>query len=269
MNLAATLAAVKLCSKRATRSPTLMSGSPMRLLPIALLLFCAQVLAEERPIRFSVTESWAMPMMRYDAQGQAAGGILFDLQSRLAQKIGRRAEMPVLPRRRVQQMLVRGQIDVRCYVNPAWLEESHHQYIWSVPFMVQRDLIVGRAKEIERPGQRDGDLIGTVLGFSYPRLEPLFASGHLHRDDARTQKLVLEKLEAGRYRFAVSNEMTLDWFNSQQPPPRRLQRLEEISADVVACLVRDEPDVPTMPLLRALVQMSNAGEFEQILDRYR
>jgi polar amino acid transport system substrate-binding protein len=33
--------------------------------------------------------------------------------------------------------------------------------------------------------------------------------------------------------------------------------------------VRDEPDVPTMALLRALVQMKQAGEFEQILARYR
>ncbi len=79
--------------------------------------------------------------------GQATGGILYDLQQRLAEKVGRRAEMLVGPRLRIQQMLVRGEIDVRCYVNPAWLNESHHQYIWSVPFMVQRDLLVGRDKQ--------------------------------------------------------------------------------------------------------------------------
>jgi polar amino acid transport system substrate-binding protein len=241
----------------------------MRLLPVILLLLSAGALAGERPIRFSVTESWAMPMMRYDESGRAAGGILFDLQTRLAQRVGRRAEMPVLPRLRVQQMLVRGEIDVRCYVNPGWLSEPYHQYIWSVPFMVQRDLLVGRVNELEQPGQRSGERVGTVLGFSYPSLEPLFASGHLHRDDARTQELVLEKLAAGRYRFAVSNQLTLDWFNSRQPAARRLQPLQEVTSELVACMVRDAPDVPTMALLRAMVRMKQDGEFDAILARYR
>ncbi|VXC47553.1 hypothetical protein PSEUDO8AS_90056 [Pseudomonas sp. 8AS] len=42
-----------------------------------------------------------------------------------------------------------------------------------------------------------------------------------------------------------------------------------MSADPVACLVRNEPDVPTMRLLRALVRMKQDGEFEAILARYR
>ncbi|MEK1907032.1 MAG: transporter substrate-binding domain-containing protein, partial [Pseudomonas sp.] len=234
----------------------------MRLLPIILLVLCTGALAEERPLRFSVTESWAMPMMQIE-NGQATGGILYDLQMRLAQKVGRRAELMVMPRKRVQQMLVRGEIDVRCYVNPAWLQESHYQYIWSVPFMVQRDVLVRRTHEQNLPANlAQGELVGTVLGFIYPALEPMFTSGHLQRDDARTQQLVLEKLEANRYRYAVSNDLVLHWFNRQQPAARKLKEMRELSADLVACIVRDEPDVPTMQLLRALVQMSNDGEFE-------
>ncbi|WP_372867508.1 hypothetical protein [Pseudomonas sp.] len=118
----------------------------MRCLSLALILLSLGSTAEERPLRFAVSESWAMPMIHIE-HGQATGGILYDLQQRLAEKVGRRAEMLVGPRLRIQQMLVRGEIDVRCYVNPAWLNESHHQYIWSVPFMVQRDLLVGRDKQ--------------------------------------------------------------------------------------------------------------------------
>ena len=253
---------VKLC--HLPRTP----GDALRLLPLALLLLCTGALATERPLRFSVIESWGMPMMRYE-QGRAAGGILYDLQIRLAQKVGRRAELMVMPRLRVQQMLVRGEIDVRCYVNPAWLQESHHQYIWSLPFMVQRDLIVARAEESALPERHNGERVGTVLGFTYPRLEPLFANGQLQRDDARTQELVLEKLEARRYRYAVSNQLTLDWYNSHQPTPRKLKPLDEVASDLVACIVRDEPDVPTQQLLRAMVQMKQDGEFDAILARYR
>lgn len=240
------------------------------LLPVLLLLLGAATAAEEqRPLRFSVTESWAMPMIRI-VDGQATGGILYDLQMRLAQKVGRRAQMLVLPRLRVQRLLVTGEIDVRCYVSPDWLGESHHQYIWSLPFMVQRDLIVARdAAPGFKPEQLRGKRLGTVLGFSYPRLEPLLASGEIHREDARTQELVLEKLEAGRYHYAISSHLSLAWFNRNQPQDKRLHTLGEISADPVACIVRDAPDVPTQALLRALVRMKEDGEFDAILARYR
>ncbi|MDA7086125.1 transporter substrate-binding domain-containing protein [Pseudomonas sp. SA3-5] len=240
----------------------------MRCLSLTLILLSLGITAEERPLRFAVSESWAMPLIHIE-HGQAIGGIIHDLQQRLAERVGRRAEMLVRPRPRIQQMLVRGEVDVRCYVNPAWLSESHHQYIWSVPFMVQRDLLVGRSHQQVQVSRMQGETIGTVLGFTYPELEPLFASGHLRRDNARTQTLALDKLKARRYDYAISNELSLQWFNRQQPAGHKLQPLLEVSADIVACIVRDEPDVPTMAVLRALVQMSQAGEFETILSRYR
>ncbi|MNC83649.1 hypothetical protein D3C75_1377260 [compost metagenome] len=67
----------------------------------------------------------------------------------------------------------------------------------------------------------------------------------------------------------MSNELSLAWFNRQRPPSRALHPVSELAADLVACVVRDEPDVPTMPLLRALVRMSQDGEFEAILAKYR
>lgn len=136
--------------------------------------------------------------------------------------------------------------------------------------MVQRDMIVARDAE---PGftleHLRGERLGTVLGFSYASLEPLLASGEIHREDARTQALVLEKLEAGRYHYAISNDLSLNWFNRHQPQEKRLHALAEIGAAPVGCVVRDAPDVPTQALLRALVRMKEDGEFDAILARYR
>jgi polar amino acid transport system substrate-binding protein len=242
--------------------------------PAALLLLLGLLLgrpatgAEERPLRFSINDSWSMPMVQIEA-GQAVGGILFDLQQALAARIGRRAEMLVLPRLRVQQALDDGDIDVRCYVSPTWLGGVSDGYIWSLPFMTQRDLLVGRQAGSIHPEQLRGERVGTVLGFSYPQLEPLFASGQLHRDDARTQEQVLLKLAAGRYDYAISNELSLHWFNRQHPSDKALQAQAEISREPVACIVRDAPDVPTTAILRAMAQMRQADEFEAILQRYR
>jgi polar amino acid transport system substrate-binding protein len=239
----------------------------MRLLFLFLLALGNAPFAEERPLRFSITESSAMPMVRIE-DGQATGGILYDLQMRLAEKVGRTAQIMVLPRLRVQQMLVRGEIDARCDVNPAWLKESTHQYIWSLPFMLHHDVLVGTDAEL--PAQPPpGETIGTVLGYVYPALAPAFADGELLRDDARTQELVLVKLAAARNRYGISNQLTLSWFNRQRPQGRKLHTLRVLSSDLVGCIIRDEADVPTHALLRALVRMSVDGEFEAILARYR
>lgn len=100
-------------------------------------------------------------------------------------KVGRRAEMLVLPRKRVQAMLVRGEIDVRCYVNPSWMTESHHQYIWSVPFMKQRDMLVARTRQNMTVEQLHDQTVGTVLGYVYPQLQAKLDNHDLRRDDAR------------------------------------------------------------------------------------
>ncbi|MGG2397800.1 substrate-binding periplasmic protein [Pseudomonas sp. SH1-B] len=240
-----------------------------RLLALLLVFSFTTFAQEQRPLRFAVTESWAMPMMQI-VDGHATSGILYDLQVRLAEKIGRRAEQLVMPRLRVQRTLIRGEIDVRCYVNPAWLQESHHQYIWSLPFMTHHDVIVSRKQEADFSLERlRGQRLGTVLGFSYPRLETLFNDASIQREDARTQEQALEKLEAGRYDYAVTNQLTLAWFNRKRAPDKHLYAVNEISTYLVSCIVRDEPDVPTQALLRALVQMKQDGEFDAILARYR
>lgn len=46
-------------------------------------------------------------------------------------------------------------------------------------------------------------------------------------------------------------------------------RVAEIGRDPLACIVRDEADVPTQALLRAMVQMKEDGELDAILARYR
>lgn len=240
----------------------------MKGLLLLLILASGPLLAAERPLRFSINDSWAMPMVQIE-RGQAIGGILVDLQRRLAAKVGREARLLVMPRLRVQQALESGDIDVRCYVSPNWVNSGHYRYIWSLPFMTQRDVLVGRTPGLVQPEAIGRQRLGTVLGFTYPRLQPLFDSHQLLREDARTQHQVLLKLEAARYNYAISNELSLHWFNRDRPAHQRLHVLGEIAADPIACIVRDAPGVPTMALLRAMVQMKQDGEFEAILARYR
>ncbi|BAU75297.1 substrate-binding periplasmic protein [Metapseudomonas furukawaii] len=242
----------------------------MRSFVLALLL-CWSALTGAAPatLKFSAVDSWTMPLADFH-DSQLKGGILNDIIQRLSQRLGLDASVQVLPRNRVELAARQGSIDVRCYVSPAWISD-HQRFLWSVPLFLHRDLIVARRGEapLPTPEALSGEQVGTVLGYSYPRLQPLIDRGAVRRDEARNQDLVLQKLLAGRYQYAISNEQALNWFNRNHPDSDQLTAVGILEETPVACLVRDDPDLPTQRILRALQQMKTSGEIEAILARYR
>ncbi|MDE3739671.1 transporter substrate-binding domain-containing protein [Pseudomonas resinovorans] len=242
----------------------------MRSLVLALLL-CWSTFgnAAPAPLRFSAVDSWAMPLAEFE-DNRLVGGIIHDVIERLVQRLDVPAQIQVLPRNRVELALSQGEIDVRCYISPKWITHSDN-FLWSVPFIHQRDLIVARrgSPRLTSPDELSGLSVGTVLGYTYPRLQHLIDRGALHRDEGRNQELVLQKLLAGRYQFAVSNELALNWFNRDLPDSDRLENVATLEEEPVSCLVRNDPALPTQRILRTLLQMKESGEIEGILARYR
>jgi len=235
----------------------------------ALLGISLSVSASEPPLRFVVADSWAMPMVQID-HGRPTQGILHDIMLNLATQVGVPAEFHVLPRTRVQSAMERGEVDVRCYAAQSWLPNQSGDYIWSIPLLFQRDLLISRQDQPPRvdPANLARQSIGTVLGYTYPTLQPLFDADRLQRDDARNQEQVLEKLLAGRYRYAVSNQWTLDWFNQRLLPAQQLHGVAVLQEQQVGCYVRNDPQVPVQRILRTLLRMKMSGEIDDIIRLY-
>lgn len=241
----------------------------MRRLLALLLLWTTCSLADPPVLRFSVAESWSMPLMRVEGE-QPVEGLLFDLMQAIAREVGARPEYHVLARLRLQQAMDDGDIDVRCYVSTQWFNDRPGNFVWSIPLFHQRDVLVGQPGDNApiRPEQLAQQAIGTVLGYTYTTLEPLFEQGRLRREDSRSQDLALQKLQIGRYRHAVSNELSLQWFNQRLPAEQRLQVLAVLEEQALGCMVRNDPALPTQGVLRALVRMKESGEIERITRRY-
>ncbi|MGE8067507.1 substrate-binding periplasmic protein [Pseudomonas sp. NPDC089569] len=241
----------------------------MRLALGALLLISLNGVAAEAPLRFVVPDSWAMPMVQID-QGRPTQGILYDVMLSLATQVGVPAEFHVLPRGRIQQAMEHGEVDIRCYVAKSWLPELSGDYLWSIPLWRQPDLLVSRpAPQLTvNAASLPRQSIGTVLGYSYPTLQPLFDADRLQRDDARNQEQVLEKLQAGRNRYAVSNQWTLDWFNQRLLPEHRLQGVAVLQEQNVGCYVRNDPRLPVQRILSTLVRMKSSGEIDDAIRLY-
>ncbi|MBV4488246.1 transporter substrate-binding domain-containing protein [Pseudomonas sp. SWRI153] len=235
----------------------------------ALLVISLSVAASEPALRFAVPDSWSMPMAQIE-RGKPTQGILHDILISLATQVGAPAQFLVVPRARVQSAMERGEIDVRCYAAQSWLPNQSGDYIWSVPLWFQRDLLVSRTESPARlnPAHLPRQAIGTVLGYSYPTLQPLFDADQLQREDARNQEQVLEKLLAGRYRYAVSNQWTLDWINQRLLPEQQLQAVAVLQEQTIGCYVRNDPKVPVQRILRTLLRMKMSGEIDEIIRLY-
>lgn len=241
----------------------------MRLAWGALLLISLDGVAAEAPLCFVVPDSWAMPMVQLE-RGRPTQGILYDVMLSLATQVGVPAQFHVLPRGRVQNAMEQGEVDIRCYAAQSWTPNQSGDYIWSIPLWTQPDLLVSRpdAKDSVNPAHLPHQSIGTVLGYSYPTLQPLFDTNRLYRDDARNQEQVLEKLYAGRNRYAVSNQWTLDWFNQRLLPQQQLQGVAFLQEQRVGCYVRNDPKVPVQRILRTLLRMKMSGEIDDIIRLY-
>lgn len=235
----------------------------------ALIAISLSATAAQPPLRIAVPDSWAMPMVQLESD-RPTQGILHDILLSLATQVGVPAQFIVLPRARVQSAMEHGDIDVRCYAAQSWLPNQSGDYIWSVPLWFQRDLLVGRQDQPApvNPAHLPRQAIGTVLGYSYPTLQPLFDADQLQREDARNQEQVLEKLLAGRYRYAVSNQWTLDWINQRLLPEQQLRGVAVLQEQNIGCYVRNAPEVPVQRILRTLLRMKMSGEIDEIIRLY-
>lgn len=242
----------------------------MRWVLSLLMLYVGQLPAHELPpLRFAIADSWTMPLVRLE-NNRPVEGIMFDLMNTLAADLQRHAEYHVMPRLRLQAAMERGSVDVRCFVMPSWTSGPSGNFSWSPPLFLQRDWLVADSREAAPTALANlpSQVIGTVLGFHYPALQAQFDSGHFERDDARNQLQVLQKLQAGRYRYAVSSQLSLDWFNRSLPAAQRFKPVALLEEQALSCYVRNDPGVPTQGILRSLEAMKKAGVIERMVKRH-
>ncbi|MFT7724752.1 MAG: hypothetical protein QM788_18295 [Roseateles sp.] len=227
----------------------------------------------DRPtLRFIVGEDWAPPYLELRG-GRPVGGLAFELMERVAQAAGARPVYLMLPPKRTQEALHAGEADLMCLMSPKWLAQPLPAGRLGPPLLVLEDVLAvapgpGRRAPLDLAAQR-GLRVGTVLGYRYQELGPLFDGGQLVRDDAGTQNAVLEKLARGRMPVAVVDRLVLAQFNRGRPPAEALRSLQVVSQTPVYCLLGGHTRLAPARLLRALHAVAEHGDLARLLQRYR
>ena len=243
----------------------------IRNLALGLLMGAgSQAFSQVEPLRFLVSSAWAMPYGDIQAD-RIHGGIVFDIGQALGESLKLPVSFLVMPRNRTDAAVMAGDVDVRCYSNPAWTKIPE-QHLWSKPLFEAPDVIVGGGpgKPITNLDQLPaGTQLGAVLGFVYPALEDRLADGRLVRDNAGDGEKNLLKLTVGRFAYAVSNSLAVDWYLRQNPTADIAKwRLPLDKGDFYCGVVKTARTDPQR-ILTAIERLKSSGRLDKILAKYR
>lgn len=206
-----------------------------------------------------------MPFAQYH-EGELTGGIMKDIGEELARRLGYKARFLTIPSKRSAISLTHGEADGLCFVMPGWIDGKFN---WTRPVIPAAGVIAANASApvIKSVEALAGERVGTVLGYRYPEVDAALGD-QLLRDDAPTVRHSLNKLVAGRSRYAIADQMTVEYHNKQFPAaPLRIDYT--YLRFKAGCAFSLTSKVRFADVDRIVAGMGEDGTIEGILGRYR
>jgi polar amino acid transport system substrate-binding protein len=228
-----------------------------------LTLSCPPTWASQDIVFVAATNN-TMPVAKFDGR-RLSGGIVKDLGDAIAARLGRQARYLDTPSGRVWDVLAKGQADGICYVLPEWAEGSFN---WSRPVLPDAVVVVAHpsAPVLRKLKDLSGKPLGTVHGYHYPDVEML--GKQFVRDDAPTMEHNLNRILAGRIKYAIVEQTTLAY--RQRSDPSVNLRTEVVFTGFKAqCAFSKRSAVPFASVDEAITGLQADGSIDKILARYR
>jgi polar amino acid transport system substrate-binding protein len=232
--------------------------------------------AEERPLTANLSSGWSPPFAFYEgdeSSRRSGAGLIHDWYAALEVELGLPIDLRVLPPSRMKLNEAKDDEELRCFNDPAWdsaLMASQFDQV-AEPHLVVEEALVGlsNAPLITGPEQLDGAVVGTVLGYRYPQMSALFASGRVRREDAPAESNMLEKQLAGRTDYAVLRVLSLRYLQQKDPRWKALRPSPwVVSRTPFHCKVRRGGRVSIEQLTAAQQRLLARGVMRDLLRRY-
>ncbi|ALZ76122.1 transporter substrate-binding domain-containing protein [Rheinheimera sp. F8] len=229
------------------------------------LLLLPAALADQTPLRVPHIAD-APPFMLTDQQQTPVGGILFDIYQQLAHTLNRPLQIEAIPRKRVTDLLLQGQLDFYCNGTPEWFTDP--QLRWSPPLFVHRDLYISAEHfaDFTDFSQRSKGKVGTTFGYVYPTLTELFARGQLQRVDSYSPAESLRHLQKKHLSAVVVSEFEYGYLLKDKQGLHAV----EIERNQIQCMYSPLlAESTVLQLDQAIKALRQQGQLEQILAHYR
>lgn len=236
-----------------------------RLIAAILTLLPLPALAAPQELVFAAPMNHTMPFAQF-TDGELTKGILRDIGIELAERMGRKARFVALPSKRVPVVLSKGEVDGLCFLIPGWIDVPLN---WTRPVIPAGAAVAANAAYpvIHSLADLAGERTGTTLGYRYPDIEAVLGPKFI-RDDSPSALHNINKLAAGRNKYALIDLMTLEYFKKQdRNMPVRIDHV--YLRFKTSCAFARSSNVKIAEADRALVGMADDGTIEAIFARYR
>lgn len=238
----------------------------LQTLTAALCLLALSAQGKEE-IVFSASSANAPPLVFFERE-ILVGGISKELGEAIAGQLGRQARFMVLPRKRIERYLEAGNVDAHCYSRPEWLPIPG--LLWSRPVFPDSDLLISARSAPPARSVKDlhGETVGTVLGFRYRQLDE-YPEVSIQRDDAPSMEHNLRKMAIGRFVYAFTNRLTLDYYLQIGDPRLSIHPPLVLFRYQTQCALSPKSRVSLSDFNLAIETLQKNGQIEKILGNYR
>lgn len=230
-------------------------------------LFTVNVFAEDKPeARIGIPAGLAPPLL-FDGKPQEIKGLVADYSAALAEALGRKSSFSIITRYRLDSYLLKGQVDMMCYTSKVWAS-SQDQLDFSKTLFMKREVVIGPAPMPKKITDLKYKTIGTMLQYVYPKLDPLFESKQLKREDSLSEEANLKKLLNGRIRYVVTDEIFLDYFKLENPNIDKNRERLFMQEYPIACSISRKGRIKEKELNEAIDKIKADGKLEAIFKKY-
>jgi polar amino acid transport system substrate-binding protein len=147
---------------------------------LSLPLLPDLTLANEQDLRTSYYHRQNVaPQLFFDDKHRPTSGILYDISHAIAKQLGVKLEMLPIPRKRIEQNLLKNIVDMNCAANPKWYKSQDLQ--WSLPIYQNPDLLINNKGITSLTDLINYQQlkIGTTLGYIYPEIRFYLDNGNI------------------------------------------------------------------------------------------
>lgn len=254
-------------NRRFCRLPTVLSALLLALTPMVSGNASAQ---GKKVFHFNISPNGYPPYLIVDQS--APSGIMWDVVSRIAERLGYRLVAERIPRKRVDQMLLDGYIDGTPRARE-WTEDAE-KFLFTDPVVKIEEVFFSPENSgfrYEAPEDLFSKTIVTHLGYHYPELEPYFTADKIHRFDvSRDRDMFTFVLHGERFDAAVADRLVGRWILRNKDLQDEFRSSDNsISEYGFRLMLRPDWQSFAQGFNAELARMKENGELDAILANYR
>lgn len=204
---------------------------------------------------------------------QKISGIVWDVVTRIGERLGYRIEARKIPRKRVDGMLLDGFIDATARAEE-WTD-APERFVFTDPIVSVREVFFSVGQEpfdYQSPEDLAGKTVLTHLGYKYPNLHDMFNSRKALRFDVPKDRDIFSYLLHGENRFdlAISDVLVGRWLIRKNGWKGRFSTSPQALSDYgLKLMLRPDMADFAQQFNRELAAMKANGELDRILQTYR